>query len=204
MNKTYPLLAFILILLGLGMFVIEANDPGNERPPGKILTSLNENTRYVSVDELAHRIIEGDPSVQLIDVRPAADFKNFSLPGATHISLADLLSEESAEILTTPGKDFIFYSNGDVEANKAWMIAYRSGFSRLYVLDDGLNHWVNTIIKPSPPADTEPQEAFNQYRFRVGASIYFTGGSANVAKEVPTEEIQFERKKKKNVVEGGC
>jgi hypothetical protein len=71
-------------------------------------------------------------------------------------------------------------------------------------LDGGLNRWIETIIRPSRPPDTEPQEVFDLYQFRLGASQFFTGGDVNVASEIPAEEIQFTRKKKKNVVEGGC
>jgi len=204
MNKTYAFLSAIVILLGVGLYVFEANETTSERPPEEILTELNEGTRYVSTDELAERIIDGDPSIQMIDVRDPYDFMDFSLPGAESIPITDLGTEVAAEIFETPGQDFIFYSHGDVEANKAWLIANRMGFDRLYVLEGGLNRWIKTIIRPQRPADTEPQEAFDQYQFRLGASQFFTGGDMSVTTEVEAEEIQFERKKKKNVVEGGC
>ncbi len=204
MYKSYVFLAAIAILLGLGLFVIEANEKSDERTPESILVELNEGTRYITTDEVAKRIIDGDPSIQLIDVRDPYDFMDFGLPGAESFPTSDICTEVATELFDTPGKDFIFYSNGDVEANKAWMIATREGHGRLYVLRGGLNKWIETIIKPSRPADTEPQEVFDLYQFRLGASQYFTGGNANVASDVPAEEIQFTRKKKKNVVEGGC
>ena len=140
----------------------------------------------------------------MVDVRDPYDFMDFSLPGAESIPVSDLGTEVASELFQTPGMDFIFYSHGDVEANKAWLIANRMGFDRLYVLEGGLNRWIKTIIRPSRPADTEAQEAFDQYQFRLGASQFFTGGDMSVTTEVEAEEIQFERKKKKNVVEGGC
>lgn len=204
MNKSYIFLALIAILLGIGLVVLEANEKSDERTPEQILIELNEGTRYITTDDLAQRIIEGDPSVQLIDVRDPYDFMDFALPGAESIPTSDICTEVASDLMNTPGKDFIFYSNGDVESNKAWLIANREGFERLYVLDGGLNRWIETIIRPSRPADTEPQEVFDLYQFRLGASQFFTGGDVNVASEMPAEEIQFTRKKKKNVVEGGC
>lgn len=204
MNKTYVFLSALVVLLGVGLYVLEANETTDERPPEVILTDLNEGTRYVSTDELAERIVDGDPSIQMVDVRDPYDFMDFSLPGAKNIPISDLGTEVASDLFETPGRDFIFYSNGDVEANKAWLIANRMGFDRLYVLEGGLNRWIKTIIRPSRPADTEPQEAFDRYQFRLGASQFFTGGDMSVTTEVEAEEIQFERKKKKNVVEGGC
>lgn len=204
MSKTYVFLSVVVILLGIGLYVLEANETTDQRTPEKILVDLNEGTRYITTDHLAERIIDGDPSIQLVDVRDPYDFMDFSLPGAESIPISDIGTEVAAELFESPGKDFIFYSTGDVEANKAWLMANRMGFERLYVLDNGLNHWIKTIIRPSQPADTEPQEAFDLYQFRLGASQFFTGGDVSVTTEVPAEEIQFERKKKKNVVEGGC
>ena len=204
MNKTYILLAGVLIILGLGLFVLEAREHTDVIAPETLLTDLDENTRYVFSDELARRIIEGDPSVQLIDVRDPYDFMDFSLPGAENIPISDLCTEMTDELLTVPGKDFIFYSTGDVDANKAWMISQRLGYSRLYILKGGLNNWVKTIIKPLPPAESQPSEAFDLYQFRLGASQYFTGGNNTVITDAPAMEIKFERKKKKAAVEGGC
>lgn len=204
MNKSYIFLAIIVILLGLGLFVLEAKEQSNEISPEKLLIDLNENTRYISSDEIAHRIILGDPSIQLIDIRDPYDFMDFSLPGAESLPLSDICTDVAAEIFDMPGKDFILYSNGDVEANKAWLIAQRMGYPRLYVLEGGLNSWIKTIIKPGKPAESESQEAFDIYQSRLGASQYFTGGSVSVTSDAPAEEITFQRKKKKNVVEGGC
>ena len=50
----------------------------------------------------------------------------------------------------------------------------------------------------------EWQKAINLYQFRLGASQFFTGGSVSVISDAPAEEVTFKRKKKKNVVEGGC
>ncbi|MCF8367203.1 MAG: rhodanese-like domain-containing protein [Bacteroidales bacterium] len=204
MNKTYIILAMILIILGLGMFVLESKEQATGLSPEELLFDLNENTRYITADELASRIIDGDPSVQLIDVRDPLAFRNFSLPGAKNLPLANLCSEDVKTFFTIPGKDFILYSNGDVESNKAWVLSQRLGYKRLYILKGGLNHWIATIIKPIRPAETEPREVFDRYEFRLGASQYFTGGEIAPASNTPFETISIERKKKKSAVEGGC
>jgi len=204
MKRTYFILVTILILLTLGLFVLEAREHNDKITPVELLTDLIENTRYVTCDELASRIIEGDPSVQLVDVRDPYDFMDFSLPGAENIPISDLCTETGEELLNAPGKDFILYSNGDVDANKAWMISQRLGYNRLYILKGGLNNWIKTIIKPQPPAESQPQDAFDLYEFRRGASQYFTGGNAPITTDAPAQEINFERKKKKSAVEGGC
>ena len=69
MSKTYLFLAVLLILLGAGLVVLEGVPNDEQVPPDKILLELHENNRYITTDQLADRLIEGDPTVQLIDVR---------------------------------------------------------------------------------------------------------------------------------------
>ena len=110
MNKNYLFLAALLILLGGGLVLLEGRSVDEEIPPQKILLELYENNRYITTDELAERLIEGDPSVQLIDVRDPYSFMDYALPGAKNIPLSDILIEDSKEFLDQPGRDFIFYS----------------------------------------------------------------------------------------------
>ncbi len=204
MNKTYAILAFVVVVMGMGLFYFQGKPYVIEIQPETLLNDINENTRYVSVDEVAARIIDGDPSVQLIDVRDPYDFMDFGLPGAENIPLPELMLEEYLELLDAWGKDFIFYSNGDIQANQAWIIAHRLGYKNLYVLKGGLNGWFETIIQPKAPGQSEPQEAIDLYQFRLGARQYFTGGGAAIESITPAEGIEFTRKKKKSAVEGGC
>jgi len=204
MNKTYIILALVLVVLGAGLFYFQGKPHVKEVQPKALLNDINENTRYVSVDELAERLIDGDPSVQLIDVRDPYDFMDFALPGAENMPLPEMLYEEYIQLLDAYGKDFIFYSNGDIQANQAWTIAHRMEYKNLYVLKGGLNCWFETIIQPKAPAESEPQEAIDLYQFRLGARQFFTGGSATIETATPAEGIEFTRKKKTNVVEGGC
>ncbi len=204
MNKTYVILALVLVLLGIGLIFLKANPNNTEIPPDKLLNELNDNTHYISTDDLAQRIIEGDPSVQLIDVRTAKDAAGFMLPGAINVPMGDLLTEESKAVLTQDGKDFIFYCNGDILANQAWIISRRAGLARLHVLKGGLNCWVETILQPKPPAPTEPQEAFDLYQARLGASQFFTGATIEVKKSEAKENVDLTKKTKAKKVEGGC
>ncbi len=204
MNKTYLFLASLLILLGLGLVIAGEGSDKTEISPEQLLREVHEKTRYISTDQLADRLIKKDPTLQLIDVRPAGEFNNFSLPGAVNITAENLFSEEAEAVLAQPGKDFIFYSNDDVLANQIWQLLRRSKGARLYVLKDGLNCWVETILQPTPPLPTEPQEAFDLFQARVGASQFFKGSDVPLATETPKQMIEVTRKAKKAKAEGGC
>ncbi len=198
-------------IVGLGLII--AAVPQNTTHPYKLTASqlLEEakgRNQFFSPDELAEKLVSKDPSVQLIDVRDQDDFEKFSLPGAINIPLTDLLNEKWKEVLDQDLKANIFYSNGSVEANEAWMITRQLGYNNLFVLEGGLNYWIETIINPQKPAATSPNEELARYDFRQAAGSALGGGGA-VQLAVPadqgaTAKPGLVKKPGKKKASGGC
>ncbi len=203
MNKKYIFLASIMFLLAFGtLFIRETNKP-EEITPDQLLWNIVRPTRYVTTDQVAKMIIQGDPSLEMIDVRDEDEYKNFTLPGSVNIPLDSLLTKNNLLYFGVPGIKVVFVSNDDIAADQAWVLTKRLGFKDTYVMKGGLNRWMETIIKPERPSETEPATAFATYSFRQGAKMYFTGEkSANV--ETSKINVQVKRRKKTNVVAGGC
>ena len=198
-------------IVGLGLII--AAVPQNTTHPYKLTASqLLEQAKgrqqFYSPDELAEKLINKDPSIQLIDVRDQADFEKFSLPGAINIPLIDLLNDKWKDVLNQDVKMNIFYSNGSIEANEAWMITRQLGYNNLFVLEGGLNYWIETIMNPAKPASTAPNEELARYDFRQAAGAALGGGGA-VQLSAPAEQgggakpalIKTAGKKKAS---GGC
>ena len=87
--------------------------------------------------------------------------------------------------------------------DQAWVLAKRLGFKGTYVMKGGLNRWMKTIINPDKPSEEEPSTAFATYEFRKGAMMYFTGAKAGNI-ETSKVTVPIKRRKKTNVVAGGC
>ena len=68
----------------------------------------------------------------------------------------------------------------------------------------GLNSWFETIIQPTAPGETASELEREQYQFRKGASIYFSGGQTITPDMSGQNAVIVTRKKKKSTVEGGC
>jgi rhodanese-related sulfurtransferase len=204
MKIKYILPAVILLLLAFMTLILPERDNTGELDPQDLLTEIIDPARYLTTDQVAHRLVNEDPSLFLVDVRPSSSYKKFSLPGAVNVPLEDILAESNQDFFTQPGKDVVLFSNADIFADQAWILLSRMERENIYVLNGGINEWFRTIINPSPPAPTEPKEAFARYQFRLGARQYFLGGSSIEVPEIQAEEIQVTRKKKKSVVEGGC
>jgi len=206
MERKYTILAVLMIVLALGLVLVPKKKELKETDPQALLLAIAEKSRYQSVDQVTHRIIENDPTLILIDLRPADQFKAFALPGAINIQPDSLLSASTLALLNEPGKDKILYANSDQLAEKAWVTGTRYAVNRLYVMKGGMNEWFNTIIKPAEVSATASSAEHDLASFRMAARLYFTGAGQE-AKTAPVqkrENIQVVRKAPEAQLGGGC
>jgi sulfur-carrier protein adenylyltransferase/sulfurtransferase len=206
--KPRVLLALFVIPLGL----IIAAVPQNKTKPyrltaDELLGEANARTQYITPDAVADMIINKDPSLRLIDVRSQEEFEKFNLQGSINIPLSDLLSEKYADILNQDIRMNVFYSNGTLSANEAWMITRQLGYTNNYVLEGGLNYWFDAILNPQKPATTSSDEEFAKYDFRKSAGQALGGGAVVQSADNQTASsskpaVKSAPKKKK--ASGGC
>lgn len=206
-----PLHYLTLVLLILALII--ALVPQNTTRPYKLtaeqlLAEIRTGTQFVSPDEVADKIIQKDPSIQLIDVRNPREFDMFSLPGAINIPLQDILSEGNSDVLNQGTKMNVLYSNGSTEANEAWLLTRQLGYQNNYVLQGGLNYWMETILSPAKPGNVISNDEIARYDFRKAASIALGGGDvsavAPAASGNTTPKPGVVPVKKKKKASGGC
>jgi rhodanese-related sulfurtransferase len=202
-------LAAFIIPLGL---IIAAVPQNTTRPykltASELLNEVNTRTQFINPETVADMIVKKDPVLQLIDVRSQDEFEKFSLPGAIHVPITDLLSDQHMTLFDQDVKMNIFYANSTVMANEAWMIIRQMGYSNIYVLEGGLNYWFDAILNPKQPSSVNSDEEFAKYDFRKSASQALGGGSATLQNNENTQAsavkpaIKAIPKKKKAA--GGC
>jgi sulfur-carrier protein adenylyltransferase/sulfurtransferase len=204
MSRVYFILSFVLIIVALGLVFLPDVRREKELNPELLLKSIIDPSRFMSVDQLADRLIKEDPSLVLIDVRSNEDFDSYSLPGAVNVSLMNIAQSEMEDILNEDRKEVILFSNDDLYANQAWIICKRLGYKNLFVLKGGLNQWFSDIIQPRPPAEQASQTEIDLYSFRKAASQYFTGSQITSRNEYNEKQIIIKKKDRKTGAEGGC
>jgi len=202
-----------IVLLSLGLII--AAVPKNTTTPYKlsaeqILDEIKSGTQYMEPEQVAQMLVEKDPYLQLIDIRPVNEYEQFSLPGAVSIPRDNLLSPEYTEIFDQDVKLNVFYGNGTTQANEAWMLLRQLGYQNIYVLQGGLNYWAEAILNPTPPSNLSSNDELARYDFRKGASQALGGGTglaagndqaASASKgKVPAPKPAGKKKK----VAGGC
>jgi len=203
-DKSYWILTAAFLLLGAGMFVLPSVDRQKEIPPDELFRAWLDTSRYISPDEVTRRIIGEDPSLLLIDVRSPDRFQEFSLPGALNIPLGELLSSDYEDYLYAESMDRVFFSNSDIQSEQAWIIGKRLGLENIYIMDGGLNRWADLILTPEPPQETSPAEVLALYRFRLGAKMFFTGGTETSSPAVSAVPVPVMRREKTGKIQGGC
>ena len=173
----------------------------------ELLYEINQHDRYVSTDEVAKAIITHDPSYLLVDVRTPDEYAKFTLQGALNIPFDSILNPANKGFLDQDVYKVVLFSNGSTLADKAWMLLHRMGYQGTYVMQGGLNSWIETIIRPSKPAELAGEKEWEQYNFRKAASVYFGGGSDVTSDDggsaPPPTPVVVPQKKTEGSV-GGC
>jgi hypothetical protein len=101
----------------------------------------------------------------------------------------------------------IFYSNGTLAANEAWMVTRQLGYNNNFVLEGGLNYWFDAILNPQKPASTSSDEEFAKYDFRKSeAQALGGGGVVQITQEPasPATKPVIKPIAKKKKAAGGC
>jgi rhodanese-related sulfurtransferase len=185
-RKRYFALAGVFVLLGLILVFRPDKDNTKKLQPETLLIGLNDNSRLISTDQVADRLINNDPSMILVDVRSPEEYAKGTLPGAMNIPLAEILSTESLKLFNRAAYDKVIFANNDVLSNQAWVLLKGKLVERTFLMTGGINGWVRTIINPEMPPEEAPIEAFELYNARLGASRFFAGQS------VPFEFVEPE------------
>ncbi len=134
-----------------GLFVLS---PATPAPTVLATTALGEKTLmsaieeardHIEPEELADRLLSGDPELVLVDVRPAVEFNTFHIRSAINVPLADLA--DSLRARKNIGL-IVLYSNGMTHPAQARDSLQRQGFGNVYLLTDGLQGFRDRCLKP--------------------------------------------------------
>jgi rhodanese-related sulfurtransferase len=205
MKKAYIFLSILMVIIALSLLILPRIQKDSQIKPEELLAHISDPSRYLTTDQIAELIISQDPSLLLIDARDSIQYQEYHLPGAYLVPVSEVTSGKYGDLLQQDGKVIVFYSNSDLSAEQAWVLSKRMGIEDIYVMKDGLNRWMETIIRPLKPAETASSVEIDLYQFRLGASNYFGGGSnAVVSSPAPAQPVLLQKKEKKGVKEGGC
>lgn len=108
---------------------------------------------HISAPQVAERLMAGDATLRLFDLRSTAEFEQMHIPTAEHASIETLLRDPLPRHAT-----IVLYSEGGAHAAQAWMLLRMRGYQRVFVLREGLYEWIARVIEPRLAADATPGE----------------------------------------------
>jgi thiosulfate/3-mercaptopyruvate sulfurtransferase len=111
-----------------------------------LLADIEAAADHMEPEELADRLLVGDPELLVVDIRPAAEFAAFHIRGAQNIPLSEL------EAYLQPYQNrglIVLYSNGMTHPAQARDYLFGRGFQNAYILTDGLIGFIERCLKPA-------------------------------------------------------
>mgnify|MGYP001766734179 CR=1 FL=1 len=202
-------LAAVLIPLGVIIAAIPDDkvNTGNVNPSA-ILAEMKDGSHLITTDVVADMMVQKDPTLQLIDVRPQTEYEQYHLPGAINVPIDNILADENSAWFDQEAKMNVLIANGTTLASQAWMLLRQKRYGNIFVMQGGMNYWAETIMNPTSPGEAVPDDELARYDFRKAASGVLGGGGAaapltnSVAAPAPAAPKTGAPKKKR--ASGGC
>ncbi len=130
-----------------------------------LLEGLQTGSDHMGSRELADRLLAGDKSIKLVDIRTPKEFGQFHIRSAVNIPVEDL---PGALVPYKHQGLIVLYSNGMTHPAQARDSLFRMGFDNVYFLTDGLEGFLNTCLKPASlraaPVSPEMTSKINAWR----------------------------------------
>jgi rhodanese-related sulfurtransferase len=138
------LLALGAVLLSLGVWLV--GQPTLADRVARIEPQLEKKiaSGAVQIDpaELLDMYINDNIAVWIFDLRDEVDFNLFHIVDSRRVTLAKM--GESSFVKSLPADTVIVLaSNGERRATQAWKLLVAQKVPNIYILDGGINHWVD-------------------------------------------------------------
>lgn len=147
------------------------------KAPAALHKQVDDRAIFASPAEVVSLRKDVSVQVNLLDVRDEHDFNLFHVGGARRITPAEARSEALAQRLNgEPATTVTFLiGNGETAALHAWEALRTQGVQNLYVIEGGVNRWLELypvpacVAEPVPPGTSD--ELAYRFHFATGQSL---------------------------------
>jgi rhodanese-related sulfurtransferase len=196
-------LSIILIFAGVLLALLPLRSTRSMTgSPVNVLRQVLDKEAYITPDQVASALVREDSLMQLIDLRPASEFKKSSIPGAVNVPYEEMAAKDPETYLGKRNFRNVFYSDDDLESSYAVVIAAGYGYNNCASMEGGLNGWVQTIMNSSFTGKTISARENALFETRMRARNLFTGFNSmpDSMKSKYLNSRKFDPKK----LDGGC
>ncbi len=198
----FQISAVLVIIAGLAWMLPDRSRSAMELRPDDMIAVLHESDNFLTVDEVAAHMLHEDSIYRLVDIRPPDAYLSAHIPGAVNIPLHDLLRPEYAGYLSEEGRIPVFYSNGNIMAAEAWMLASQTGYVHAMILKGGMNEWFRLIMESEFTGERISAAENSRFEIRYRARAFFTRMNS-LPDSLKSTFLEIKMKKEAELV-GGC
>ncbi len=123
----------------------------------------------IPADELAFRLVDRDPAIQVIDIRP--DSVAYSLPGSITIPTKELFSKAWTQVLSRRHRKTVIVGDSVDAEREACLLAQELGYENVMMLEGGMPGFRQAIYGPCREADPVLAQFRNDVRTRLDTMI---------------------------------
>ena len=110
-----------------------------------LMESVETGADHIEPEELADRLLVGEPGLVLVDIRTPGEYNSFHIREAVNVPLPQL--NDYLSPYRNAGT-IVLYSNGMTHPAQARDSLYRQDYGNVYILTDGLKGFIETCLKP--------------------------------------------------------
>src|SRR5512137_1468299 len=174
-------LAFAGALTAASLVLVVHGQPTPEeklaRMPAELRRSVEERAIFVDPAEVAALRKDVAVQVRILDLRDERDFNLFHVGGSRRVSLAELQAPERLKTLLDqpPGTVTFLLGTGEPAALAAWKLLVTQGVPNLYVVEGGVNRWLerypvdSCVAERVGPVDGRDAPAW-RFRYAAGST----------------------------------
>ena len=139
-----PAASTLVILAGLVMLLGQPDNLDRwQRIEVEAQAKLNDRAIQISPAELLSLMNDSKLKPVLLDVRDETDYNQFHIQGARLLSMNELVIESKAMQFELANTVFVLIGNDETRATAAWKILKAESVPNLYLLEGGINYWLN-------------------------------------------------------------
>ncbi|MEA3477434.1 MAG: rhodanese-like domain-containing protein [Bacteroidota bacterium] len=201
----FSILFAIIIIIGL--LTMKRPHLTYQLSPEEALTETMSLMDEYFPEDIPMLVEYADPAFQLIDIRNPYEYLKGHIETAINIPVYNLLDNENLKFFKRMAADtvtIILYGKDQLEANSPWMLLKQMGYNNIKVLLGGYDYYVNGPLDFYDMPEI-PEYLVEEAKYDFADIIsQFNPGQSPIPSESSREVVVPVRRKKKNVVEGGC
>ncbi len=186
LNQKLAALAFVLGAIAIGARPYPGANVTIDS--SELASIVTRDVDHVGPLDLADWIITDRSDYRLIDVRDEQAYATYHIPGAEPAPVTSLIDYPLMR-----NEKIVLYSDDGVHAAQAWFLLKARGYPGVYILQGGLDAWVDTVLFPALTDDPAEQQ---QHDRLAAISAHFggqpkAGGEAASAVRVALPQVEM-------------